>query len=239
MAAYYDLPLLEENLTLLGVTLAPDRLEALDRYAGLLVEWNRKMNLTAITSPQGIAVLHFADSLALLPLLPPTPGARLIDVGTGAGFPALPLLIARPDLQVTLLDGLNKRLTFLQAVLTELGLTAQLCHARAEEAGRDPALRERFDLATARAVASLNVLCEYCLPFVKPGGVFAAMKGPSAQTEQQAAAGALRTLNSRVEQVKAFTLSDGSDRRVLLIRKQGATPAAYPRHGSKIAKKPL
>ena len=156
----------------------PDSLvEKLARYAELLVEWNGKMNLTAITDPAGIAVKHFADSLLLSKALELPQGGALIDVGTGAGFPSVPVALSRPDLQLTLLDSLNKRIVFLQELTRELALSARCCHARAEEVGRDPAFREKYDVATARAVTNLRDLAEYCLPFVKIGGYFAALKG--------------------------------------------------------------
>ncbi len=221
------------------ISLSAQQWEQLEAYARLLVEWNQKMNLTAITTPDGIAVLHFADSLSLIKSVAFAPGQHVLDVGTGAGFPAIPLLIACPELKLTMMDSLNKRLTFLQAVLGELGLTAQLRHQRAEEGAHEPNLREHFNVVTARAVASLQVLSEYCLPYVTIGGVFAAMKGPSCQEELQASARAIPLLGGKVKNVDELTLSDGSVRHIALIQKCKPTPAAYPRHGSKIAKKPL
>ena len=152
------------------IDLSDEQLGQLDLYAELLVEWNQKMNLTAITDPQGILIKHFLDSILPFTLIPLAQNASLIDVGTGAGFPAIPLLIWRPDLQITLLDSLKKRLSFLEVVLSECALTAKTIHSRAEDGGRQPALREQFDLATARAVANLRELSEYCLPYVRPGG---------------------------------------------------------------------
>ena len=150
------------------IDLSDEQLGQLDRYAELLVEWNQKMNLTTITDPQGILIKHFLDSILPFTLIPLAQNASLIDVGTGAGFPAIPLLIWRPDLQITLLDSLKKRLSFLEVVLSECALTAKTIHSRAEDGGRQPALREQFDLATARAVANLRELSEYCLPYVRP-----------------------------------------------------------------------
>ena len=171
-----DKALLSHLLEAQGTPADAVQLERLDVYARLLVEWNEKMNLTAITDPYGVTVKHMADSLQILPLLPA--GAfSLIDVGTGAGFPGVPVAVMRPDCRVTLLDGLNKRLVFLETVCRELGLNTVRVHARAEEAARQSAHREQYDVATARAVARLPVLCEYCLPFVKVGGQFIAMKG--------------------------------------------------------------
>ena len=204
-----------------GVPVDADLAERLETYARLVVEWNEKMNLTAITEPGAMVVKHFVDSLAAAPLLPAGP-LRLIDVGTGAGFPGVPLALYRRDIQLTLLDSLNKRLVFLEA----------LC-------------RERYDVASARAVAALPTLCEYCLPFVRPGGIFLAMKGPEGETEQTAAANAVRMLGGKVRRVKALTLpalpdgEPGGERRILVIDKIAPTPPKYPRPSAKIAKQPL
>ncbi len=219
--------------------------QQLDTYARLLVEWNEKMNLTAITDPVGVAVKHFADSLTAAPLLPEGKFS-LIDVGTGAGFPGVPLALLREDCELTLLDSLNKRLTFLDAVCREVGLTANLVHARAEEGGRKPELRERFDVATARAVAALPTLCEYCLPFVKVGGRFLALKGPDGDREQEAAARAVATLGGKFVGAKTLTLPESPEegvepmtRRLVEIAKVKPTPPKYPRQSAKIAKQPL
>ncbi len=229
-----------------GVQLDAVALDKFDRYAALLVEWNQKMNLTAITDPMGIVVKHFADSLAAVPLLPSEQGISLIDVGTGAGFPGIPFAIVRPDIRLTLLDSLNKRLTFLEEVCRELAIPVQRIHARAEEGGRKPHLREQFDVATARAVAGLPVLLEYCLPFVKQGGCFIALKGPDSDEEHRAAKNALTRLGGRTEEVQSLLLPkqplDGveqQERRIFVFRKTQATPPAYPRASAKIAKAPL
>lgn len=223
-----------------------DRLaQRLDIYATLLVEWNQKMNLTAITDPVGMTVKHFADSLSAAPLLPQ--GAfSLIDVGTGAGFPGVPLALLREDCRLTLLDSLNKRLIFLETLCKELGLPVQLVHARAEEGGRKPDMREQFDVATARAVAALPTLCEYCLPFVKVGGRFIALKGPDAGREQEEAARAVPLLGGKVISAATLTLPaqpeegvEPMERRILRIDKIHSTPPAYPRASAKIAKRPL
>jgi 16S rRNA (guanine527-N7)-methyltransferase len=219
--------------------------QRLDTYARLLVEWNEKMNLTAITDPIGVAVKHFADSLTAAPLLPEGKFS-LIDVGTGAGFPGVPLALLRDDCRLTLLDSLNKRLTFLDAVCREVGLKANLVHARAEEGGRKPELREKFDVATARAVAALPTLCEYCLPFVKVGGRFIALKGPDGDREQEAAARAVAILGGKFVGAKTLTLPETPEegvepmtRRLVEIAKVKPTPKTYPRQSAKIAKQPL
>lgn len=222
-----------------GFALTPEQLDCFAQYARLLLDWNSRMNLTAITDPEEIAVKHFIDSLMLLKCVDPRPGARLIDVGTGAGFPAVPLKIVRPDLQITLLDSLNKRITFLTAVSEALGQDNRCIHARAEEAGKKPELREQFDLATARAVAPLRVLSEYCLPFVKPGGCFAALKGPDIADEQRQAAQAIRLLGGKTERVWEYTLAGEYGRTAILIKKISQTSTKYPRPSAKIAKAPL
>ena len=231
--------LLKQNLEQMHLSCTDKQLAQLETYASLLVEWNQKMNLTAITSPDGIAVLHFADSLTLLSALSLKGNEKLLDVGTGAGFPAIPLKVFCPHLSLTMMDSLNKRLTFLNHVLDQLGLTAKVVHARAEEAARQKEFRQQYDVVTARAVASLQILAEYCLPYVKKGGIFAAMKGPSYMEELEAAKKAVSVLGGTMEKVESFTLSDGSQRHIAIIRKTADTPDTYPRHGSKIAKKTL
>lgn len=220
-----------------GVEVTDKQAEQFQTYMKLLLEWNEKMNLTAITEPKAVAVKHFLDSILLLPHL--EQGNTLIDVGTGAGFPGVPLKIMRPDLQLTLLDSLNKRLLFLQESLDRLGMEAALVHARAEEGGRQKALRMRFSIATARAVAPLSLLCEYCLPFLQMDGVFLAMKGPEPEPEIDAAEHAISLLGCELAGVEKFTLPGGDARSVVRIRRNKPLAAAYPRHGSKIAKSPL
>ena len=241
-----DKALLCELTAEYGVTLDTVACDKLDRYAELLVEWNQKMNLTAITDPLGVTVKHFADSLAALPLLPEKQGISLIDVGTGAGFPGIPLAIVRPDIKLTLLDSLNKRLVFLETVCNELGIPVRRIHARAEEGGRKPELREQFDVATARAVAALPVLLEYCLPFVKCGGRFLALKGPDSDEEYRAAGKALAKLGGETAALHKLLLPtqpreglEQQERRIFVFRKAQHTPHSYPRASAKIAKEPL
>ena len=203
------------------------------------------MNLTAITDPVGVAVKHFADSLTVAPLLP-AGEFTLIDVGTGAGFPGVPLALLRPDCRLTLLDSLNKRLVFLEEVCRQLDLPVTLIHARAEEGGRRPDLREQYDVAVARAVAAMPVLCEYCLPFVRVGGRFLALKGPDADRERAEASRGIGVLGGKVAGVTAFALPkeplDGVEPmewRLIRVDKVRPTPTAYPRPSAKIAKRPL
>ena len=236
-----DTALLIAAAKTVGVSLSPETAEKFDTYAARLVEWNEKVNLTALTAPRDIVWKHFADSLSAAPFLPAMPFS-LIDVGTGAGFPGVPLALLRGDVRLTLLDSLQKRLTFLDVLCKELELPVTLVHARAEDGGHDPDLREQFDVATARAVANLPVLCEYCLPFVKVGGRFLGMKGPSGADELAAATNAINTLGGRQAQVKTLTLDEAGEpfeRTLVLLDKIAETPKAFPRPAAKIKKSPL
>ena len=203
-------------------------------YQRLLAEWNERMNLTAITDPVEVAEKHFADSLAALPYL--KPGMQVIDVGTGAGFPGVPLLIMEPKLELTLADSLHKRLTFLDALLKELGLTATLVHGRAEDLGQDRLYRERFDAATSRAVANLPVLLELTTPFVKVGGSAIAYKGDAAE-ELQSAKSAAFLLHVKLRTVELA--SDLGKRCLIFADKTAPTPKQYPRKAGTPNKKPL
>ena len=228
--------LLRGGLEALG--LPTEGVPALLRYAELLTEKNKVMNLTAITAPAGIATLHFLDSAALLNLAE-LQGRSVVDVGTGAGFPGLPLRILEPSIRLTLLDSLNKRIDFLREVCGELGLSDVACvHGRAEEFAADH--RESFDLAVSRAVASLPMLAELCLPLVRVGGRFLAMKSVDSGEELSAAAKALQTLGGAVEDVRDYEIP-GTDvrHRLVLIKKTAETPKKYPRAFAKIKKNPL
>lgn len=222
-----------------NISLSAEQIQQLNRYAQLLVEWNQKMNLTAITDPEGILIKHFLDSILPFSLVPLPEGSSLIDVGTGAGFPSVPLLIWRPDLRVTLLDSLQKRLTFLEEVLAQCGLSAKLIHMRAEDGGRQPILREQFDAATARAVANLRELSEYCLPYVKPGGMFFSLKGGEIKEETENAQKAVSLLGGRIEQRLSYSLPDGSQRTLVCVKKISQTSTKFPRNAAKMAKVPL
>ncbi|MDD6235887.1 MAG: 16S rRNA (guanine(527)-N(7))-methyltransferase RsmG [Clostridiales bacterium] len=222
-----------------GFLLSDQQLAAFERYAELLVEWNQKINLTAITEPEEIAVKHFVDSLMLLKYIDLPENGSLIDVGTGAGFPGIPIKIYSPSVQVTLLDALNKRINFLDAVSKELGQENRCLHLRAEEGGRKPELREQFDVATARAVASMTALAEYCLPYVKVGGVFAALKGFEIESELEEAKPAIKLLGGKIERVEQYTLAGELKRSVVVIKKISQSSTKYPRSSAKIAKNPL
>lgn len=222
-----------------GFYLKKEQIEKLDTYAAMLLEWNEKMNLTAITDVEGIAVKHFYDSLTPNWYLNIPKNAKVIDVGTGAGFPSVPMAIIRPDLQFTLLDSLNKRLVFLNEVCSALDINAELVHMRAEDAAKMPEYREKFDISVSRAVAALPVLCEYCVPFVKKNGMFIAMKGSKAEEELNLSKNAVKILGSDIEKTIQLKLPDESERNIIVIRKKNYTPKDYPRHGSKISKQPL
>lgn len=234
-----NFPLLERTLAAHGVTLDREALMRLDLYAERLIETNRQFNLTAVTDPDEVTVKHFADSLVLLGKTEFPAGASLLDVGTGAGFPGLALKLARPDLQVAFLDGTRKKLGFISSVLEETGLAGETLHLRAEEAGKQPKYREKYDFVTARAVADMAVLVEYCLPFVRAGGLFLAMKSAAAEEEIQSAAGAVRLLGGKTEQNLLFDLVENTPRRIVFVRKISQTPPKYPRASAKIAKSPL
>ncbi len=220
-----------------GIILNDTALERFDTYAELLVEWNGKMNLTAITEPEEIEVKHFLDCLMLTKYFQLEYNQTVIDVGAGAGFPSVPLLIYKPDLCLTMMDAINKRLTFLDTAVHALGLEAQLIHERAEVAGQDENYREKFDLATARAVAPMNVLAEYCLPFVKVGGYFVALKGSNDDT--QSAISAIETLGGEVVDNISYKLNGTEPRSIVIVKKISQTPTQYPRKSKKISTKPL
>lgn len=215
--------------------------EALDRfytYSSELVEYNEKVNLTAITDPYGVCVKHFLDCIIPLKFFPDTKDKTLIDVGAGAGFPSLPMKIAS-ELDVTCLDSLNKRIVFLDYVSEKIGVKIKTHHLRAEEGGQKPHLREKFDYATARAVSSLSTLCEYCLPFVKVGGYFVALKGFEVEEEIKGAKNALNLLGGEIENVFKYDLDEENKRSVVLIKKVRPTPPKYPRNSAKMSKSPL
>lgn len=232
---------LNKAATEYGISLSDQQSEAFKVYYQLLVEWNERINLTAITAPEEVAVKHMVDSLSCYNEEFFPPGSRVIDVGTGAGFPGIPLKIFRTDIQLTLLDSLNKRLNFLKAVTDSLALDqVELIHARAEEAGQRKGLREHYQVALSRAVARLNVLCELCLPMVAVGGHFIALKGAQFEQEIAEAEPALQILGGKISKVMPVKLPFIEDSRaVIYIKKVKPTPRAYPRQAGTPAKKPL
>lgn len=212
-----------------------------EKYFELLIKWNEKINLTAITEEYDVVTKHFLDSLMCTKSGVLSDGISLIDVGTGAGFPAIPLKIANNGLIVTLLDSLAKRLNFLNEVITELELAdITTVHARAEDGGRDAALREKFDVAVSRAVANLSTLSELCLPFVKVGGYFVSMKGPNAEEEIANAKNAIKILGGKVEKVIPYDIpTTDLQHNLVIIKKVAPIPQKYPRSAPKPAKMPL
>ena len=231
--------ILIDTLSQFSITLDNTAVDRLCVYHDQLIEWNEKMNLTALTEPHDVALKHFADSLMLFRYCDIENGASVIDVGTGAGFPGMVLKIARPDIRLTLLDSLNKRLIFLEAVCDALGLDdVELIHSRAEDGSRTE-LRDRYDIAVSRAVASLNTLCEYDMPYVKVGGRFIAMKGKGSDEELQAAQNAITTLGGELLQKHDFVLGDAGERSIIEIKKITETPSQYPRKSKQIKNKPL
>lgn len=233
--------MLAEKASMAGISLSPNQLEQLTIYYERLIERNKVVNLTALTSPEDVAVKHMIDSFLAYKQEYFLSGASLCDVGSGAGFPGLALKIYRPDLQVTLMDSLAKRLAFLQELIDELGLSGvRVCHLRAEDAGRSPAHREKYDVVTARAVARLSVLAEYALPLVKTGGYFVAMKGPKYEEEIVDAKQALQKLNGRLEMVVPAVLPGLDDgRAILYIKKIAPCSSTYPRRAGIPEKNPL
>ena len=231
--------LLEKTVQPFGVTVDDNAFARLDKYAELLVETNKQFNLTAITEPDEVTVKHFADCLSLFGVTEIPEHAKIMDVGTGAGFPGLVLKLYRPDLEVTFLDSTKKKLGFIETVLSAVSLSGEPVHARAEEAGQSAKYREKYDFATARAVSDLHNLAEYCLPFVKLGGTFLSMKSAAADAEIDGAKHALRLLGGKIKEDKVFDLVENTPRRVLLIEKISQTPPKYPRPSAKIAKNPL
>lgn len=224
----------------MGISLNEEMIDQFRMYQELLLEWNERMNLTAITDPVDIRNKHFLDSLTCVIPLDKSTG-KLIDIGTGAGFPGIPIKIAKPGLTVTLMDSLNKRVTFLNEVIRVLRLSGiEAVHGRAEECARKKEHREAYDYAFARAVAKLNVLSEYCLPFVKTGGLFISQKGSDYEQEVALSRDALKKIGAKVEEILPVTVPDTDFQRVLIIiRKTHATPAIYPRISAKIDKSPL
>lgn len=217
------------------VELSAHQLQQLDCYAELLLEWNKKMNLTAITQPEEIETKHFLDSLVFASQ--PEVKGKLADVGSGAGFPGAVAALLKQDLQASIIEPNGKRLQFLAVLSAALGLNLDLVKERAEEAARKK-WRESYDVCTARAVAALPVLCEYCLPLVKPGGLFIAMKA-RAEEELEAAKPAIERLGGQYVETRQYHLPDGAERSLIVIRKVSPTPPAYPRNGGVIAKRPL
>lgn len=227
---------LQQDLPLLQLPLTEEAVEKLAAFGELVIEKNKVMNLTAITEPEAVAQLHLLDSLTLLKALP-LKGKAVLDVGTGAGFPGVPLKIAEPDIRLTLLDSLQKRMNWLEnEALPSLNVSARFLTGRAEDFAQTN--RGLFDVVTSRAVARLNILCELCLPFVKKGGYFAAMKGEAAEEELLEARKAISILGGSFECIETYEIG-GALHRIILIKKTDTTPPQYPRAYARIKQKPL
>lgn len=224
-----------------NIELSEENLEKLSRYKELVLEWNQKFNLTAITDDEEFDIKHFYDCLLLLKLDEIKKAKSIIDIGTGAGFPGIPLAIMMPDTEFLLLDSLKKRIGFLEFVIEDLGLKkVRAIHARAEEIGRDSAYREKYDICVSRAVASLDTLSEYCIPFIKPGGHFVSMKGSGGREEIKDAKNAIEVLGGSLEEIIEYELVEGDHKRFLIsIKKVKSTAKKYPRAGGKPKSKPL
>jgi len=230
---------LQQAFANLQIPCTSDQAAQCARYFAMLVEANQTMNLTNVTQEDEAILLHFCDSARLLPVFPLPKGVRCIDVGTGAGFPGMVLAILRPDLSITLMDSLQKRVLFLQRVVEDLGLANVRCvHARAEQASHDAQHRARYDFAFARAVASLPTLAEYCLPFVRTGGYMVAYKGPQGRQECSQARTALRTLGGQFEKLVDSCIP-GREHTLIFIKKTRATPQKYPRKAGIPTRQPL
>ena len=232
--------LLAESCKKINIELTEKQIKQFIDYKDMLLEWNEKFNLTAITDEREIILKHFVDCLAIFAGAE-LAGKKIIDVGTGAGFPGVPVKIAFPDTQMTLLDSLNKRITFLEDLKNKLGLENVICiHSRAEDGGADKNLREGFDLCISRAVANLAVLSEYCLPFVKVGGCFISMKGPDVKDELNESEKAIKVLGGEVKEVKLINIPETDiNHSLIIIKKIKPTPSKYPRKAGKAKKEPI
>ncbi len=220
-----------------GIEITPEQEKKLRILMDFMLEYNKNVNLTRITEYDEVIEKHYIDSILPLTMVDVPRGTKFVDIGTGAGFPSLPMKIYRPDIEFTLIDSLGKRVTYLDKACEKIGLSCETVHARSEEAARNKKYRDSFDFATARAVAALNVLCEYCLPYVKKGGYFLALKG--AEDETEAAKAAIEKLGGKLEKVEKYALPSGDKRCLVVIKKISDTPSVYPRASGVIAKKPL
>lgn len=235
-----DISLLTKAIENYKVQLTENQLRQFQTYFEMLVERNKVVNLTAITEPDEVAVKHFADCISIFNYVDIGENATIIDVGTGAGFPGLVMKIVRPDIKLTLLDSLNKRLVFLDDVLAKLNLSAELLHSRAEDGAKDENYREKFDFAVSRAVAPLNILAEYCIPYVKLQGHFIAQKSNKANEEIEMAKSAVETLGGKVLEQHSFDLPFGGGNRTIVdIIKENSTSSKYPRKAKQIKNYPL
>ena len=237
----YDITSFQRGLDELNLTLTETQIDQFLKFYELLVEWNKVMNLTGITEYEEVVSKHFLDSLLMVKAYDMSKVSSLIDVGTGAGFPGIPLKIAFPELKITLLDSLNKRIKFLDEVISQLGLKEiEAIHGRAEDAAKSADLREKFDLCVSRAVANLSTLSEYCLPFVKVGGMFVSYKSEKITEEMKMAEKAISVLGGEYSNQVEFTLPDSDIyRNLFMIEKKKASPKKYPRKAGLPSKEPI
>lgn len=228
--------LFKSGIEKLNIVADDRQIRSFAEYSALLKEWNQKMNLTAITDDEGIAVKHFLDSILPLSCIELKEEATVADIGTGAGFPGIPIKIMRPDISLILLDSLKKRIGFLEEVGKTLGLEkTTYIHGRAEEFGKNPKYREKVDVVVSRAVANLKVLCEYCLPFVKVGGTFVSLKAEEIDQELEEARAMIGSLGGRVAEIKNIALPESDIiRKIVIIKKEKPTPPQFPRRPNKI-----
>ena len=231
-----DLDYCRNEFKSVGFELSREIYEKLDIYADFLVEYNEKVNLTAITDPSEILKKHFIDSIALSKYVAISDNSSIIDVGTGAGFPSVPLKLFRPDIKLTLLDSLNKRVEFLRQLCEKLGIEAEFIHGRAEDFSKLSEYREKYDFSCARAVANLSLLSEFCIPFVKVGGSFISMKGPTEDISE--GENAVKLLGGEISDIAEYDLF-GEQRRIIIVKKISQTPPKYPRNSAQIKKKAL
>lgn len=234
-----DRYVLKTEAAKLNIELSDGQLEKLDLFAEMLAEKNKVMNLTAITEPEDILYKHFLDSMIVLSAYEISAGACVVDIGTGAGFPGMVMLIVRPDLKMTFLDSTAKKLDFIADSAGILGLDCSFLNCRAEDAGNNPDFREKFDVAVARAVAELRVLSELALPLVKTGGVFLPMKSRLLETELAECGNTIELLGGKKESIELFNVEKCGERALAVIRKNESTKKIYPRTYSQIKRKPL
>lgn len=224
----------------LNIYLSDKQIEIFKIYLDYILEYNKHTNLTAITEPKNIAIKHFLDSLILCKVIQPKKDSSIIDIGSGAGFPGVPLKIVYPEINLTLLDSSQKRVNFLNNLMDKIGVKYAVFHERAEVLAKDENYKDKFDYVVARAVAPLNILTEYCLPFLKINGIFVALKGPNVEQELINAENSIKLLNGKIQTVEKFELpNQNGTRNLILIKKTDKTSPKYPRASAKITKKPL
>ncbi len=233
-----DINVFKNGIKELNLNGSDEIIEKFRIFSSVLLEWNEKMNLTAVTDPVEISVKHFLDSIAPLSIINIKKNSKIIDVGTGAGFPGIPLKIMREDLNFTFMDSLNKRINFLKEVSNKINLSnVEFIHSRAEESGKNEDFREKYDYAVSRAVANLKVLCEYCIPFVKVGGYFISFKQFEVEEEIKEAKDMIKNLGGMIKEIKEIKIPESDiKRRIIIIEKTKETPKQYPRHPNKIKK---